>query len=439
MPEWLSKEKKAIQDWFYATKRTLLQKGLNSRQVKAEASDKAEAALRDLSALKHSWTLLKAYIKFWYTPCLEFCSTILQMTKDTEAACSVKLTSSKIMKLCHMLGSQLLQLEPNLVKDAILELSCKSREDVALNKMEMQAPVNVSTLMPEQIHVAVVKLPKIVKLMLLNQTVLQSRFEGFVLIGGPDPSLPGGAIHSLIQYLEERFHAYLLHESVGYFTDKQNSTGKTLGFMGNLDDFIAMLNSSEDALVGGTSSVPKNIVQTDSHDEEMVGVMKGMDSLDFSCMRTSTNEGSFNSTLRTDFLGSTAVDNLSELEVNTLSVYDKIVKPTGVTATIDDLLSGISLFGPSPPRVTSPARSTSSINLTKPIRPMMSLNNPSPSTKDDSMTLMDTDIHDSGTISATAPNVEKAEPQSLKVEAVLNESSRPSVMPLGDNEINCQI
>ncbi len=74
------------------------------------------------------------------------------MTKDAEAARSVKLTSGEIMKLCRTLGSQLLQLEPNSVKDAVLELSRKSREDVALNKVEMQAPVNVSTLTPEQIH-----------------------------------------------------------------------------------------------------------------------------------------------------------------------------------------------------------------------------------------------------------------------------------------------
>lgn len=129
-----------------------MQKGLNSRQVKASASDKAEAALGDPLALKRGWTPLEAYIKFWCTPRLEFCSAILQMTKDAEAARSVKLTSGEIMKLCRTLGSQLLQLEPNSVKDAVLELSRKSREDVALNKVEMQAPVNVSTLTPEQIH-----------------------------------------------------------------------------------------------------------------------------------------------------------------------------------------------------------------------------------------------------------------------------------------------
>ena len=43
-----------------------------------------------------------------------------------------------------------------------------------------------------------VKLPKIVELILLNRTILQSGFEGFVMIGGPDPSLPGGAIHLLM-------------------------------------------------------------------------------------------------------------------------------------------------------------------------------------------------------------------------------------------------
>ncbi len=73
----------------------------------------------------------------------------------------------------------------------------------------------------------------------------------------------------------------------------------------------------------------------------------------------------FNGTPRTDFLGSTAVDNLSGLrlpahatressfrgnyeavtepEVNAPFVHNKIVKPTGVTATMDGLLSGISL------------------------------------------------------------------------------------------------
>ncbi len=45
---------------------------------------------------------------------------------------------------------------------------------------------------------AVVKLPKIVELMLLNWTIVQSGFEGFILIGGPDPSSPGGAIHPLM-------------------------------------------------------------------------------------------------------------------------------------------------------------------------------------------------------------------------------------------------
>lgn len=253
---------------------------------------------------------------------------------------------------------------------------------------------------------------------------------------------------------------------------------ETPGFMGNLDDFIAMLNSSEDALVGGTSGVPENIVQTDSRDEGMAGVMEGMDSLDFSCMGTGIHEGGFNGTPRTGFLGSTTVDNLSGLrlpahatressfcgnyeavtepEVNAPFVHNKIVKPTGVTATMDGLLSGISLssllssrsgytpslparFGPSPPRATSPARSTSSIDLTEPMRPMASLDNPSPSANDDSVTLMDTDIHDSGTVSATAPSVEEAEPQSPEVEAMSNESSRPSVMPLGDNEIDRQI
>ena len=53
---------------------------------------------------------------------------------------------------CHMLRSHLLQLEPDSVKEAIHELSRKSREDVALNKAEMQAQVNVSALTPEQIH-----------------------------------------------------------------------------------------------------------------------------------------------------------------------------------------------------------------------------------------------------------------------------------------------
>ncbi len=131
----------------------LLLKGATSRQVKASASDKAEAALEDPSALKRSWTPLEAYIKFWCMPCLEFCSTILQMTKDAEAAHGIKLTPGEIMNLHCALGSQLLQLEPNSVRDTVLELSRKSREDAAMNKVQMQAPVNISTLTPEQIHV----------------------------------------------------------------------------------------------------------------------------------------------------------------------------------------------------------------------------------------------------------------------------------------------
>ncbi|PBK59170.1 hypothetical protein ARMSODRAFT_983263 [Armillaria solidipes] len=440
MQEWLSKEKKAIQDWFYATKRNLLRKGASSRQVKASASDKAEVALEDPSALKRGWTPLEAYIKFWCTPRLEFCSTILQMTKDAEAAHSVKLTSGEIMNLRRTLGSQLLQLEPNSVKDAVLELSRKSREDAALNKAEMQVPVDVSTLTPEQIHApkshhieltsAVVKLPKIVELMLLNRTVVQSGFEGFVLIGGPDPSLPGGAIHPLIfhfgpegksqnfrkwyphfdevvltpfsQFLEERFppevcqaralrpshfygrsdtanvssrlpsgrqwneslvppaHNYKLpaEDFIPANTPTSTSVGdvfspleaskvgglemfgqnplfdrfdgnsfappvpqavpatsgplirpQTPGFMGNLDNFIATLNSKEDALVGGTSSVPDNIPQTDSRDGRINGMMEEMNGLDFSCMGTGTD------TLGTDFLGSPAVDNMSGLSL----------------------------------------------------------------------------------------------------------------------------
>ncbi|PBK58439.1 hypothetical protein ARMSODRAFT_983852 [Armillaria solidipes] len=606
MQEWLTKEKKAIQDWFYATKRTLLLKGLFSRQVKASASDKAEAALKDPSALKRSWTLLKAYIKFWCTPHLEFCSTILQMTKDTEVVHSVKLTAGEIMNLCHTLGSQLLQLEPNLVKDAILELSCKSRENVALNKVEMQAPVDISTLTPEQIHAAkshhieltsaVIKLPKIMELMLLNRTILQSGFEGFVLIGGPDPSLPGGAIHPLIfhfgpegksqnfckwylhfdeavltpfsQYLEERFCTHLHPESVCYFTDKQNSTRRLPsrrqwngspvppaqnckppaedfipgctpqtnastsagdvfslleaskvgglemfgqnplfnmfnsssctpsvpqaipatsdllilpqmpGFMGNLDDFIATLNSNEDTLVGGTSGIPDKLTQTDSRDGGMEGIMEEIGSLDFSCMGTGTDESGFNGTPGANFLASTAVNNMSGLhlpahttpesnfrgnygvvtepEVITPFVRNKIVKPTGITMTLDGLLSGISLSlllssssgytpslparsGPSPPGAMSPARSTSSIDFTESMRPMAPLDNPSLSVNDDSVTQMDTDVHDNSTISTTAPNVEDAKPQSPEVEAVSNELSRPSVTPLGDNEIDRQI
>ncbi|PBK59164.1 hypothetical protein ARMSODRAFT_983258 [Armillaria solidipes] len=96
-------------------------------------------------------------------------------------------------------------------------------------------------------------------------------------------------------------------------------------------------------------------------------------------------------------------------------------------------------FGPSPPGAMSPARSTSSIDFTESLRSMAPLDNPSPSANDDSVPQMDTDVHDNGTVSATAPNVEDAEPQSSELEAVSNESSRSSVTPLGDNEIDRRV
>lgn len=70
---------------------------------------------------------------------------------------------------------------------------------------------------------------------------------------------------------------------------------------------------------------------------------------------------------------------------------------------------------------------------------MAPLDSPSSSANDDSMTQMDTDVHDNGTVSATAPNMEDVEPQAPELEAVSNESSRSSVTPLGDNEIDHQI
>ncbi len=247
--------------------------------------------------------------------------------------------------------------------------------------------------------------------------------------------------------------------------------------MGKLNDFIAMLSSNEDALLGVTSSVPNDIAQTGLGNGGMNGIMQEIDGLDFSCMGTGTNESSFNGTLGTKFLGSPAVENMSglhllapatqdsslrgsygvvtELEVSVPLVNNNIVKPTWVTTTLLNRISLSSLlssscgytpslparFGPSAPGPMSPARSTSSINPTESLRPTVPLDNPSPSANDDSVTQMDTDIHDNSTVSssATAPNVEDAEPQSPQLKAMSNGSSMSSVMLLWDNEVDCQI
>lgn len=245
------------------------------------------------------------------------------------------------------------------------------------------------------------------------------------------------------------------------------------GGIAHLDSFIAMLNNNEVDFVGGTSSEPIDTAH-DGRLNGMIGEMDGLDmdsldmvGLDFSCMAAGTDGSKFGGTPGADFLGNTGDDNISGLHIpvhtnrepnvlgstgivtepwvnNSLSC-NKTGKPTSGTAMLDGLFKGISLssllssssgytpslparFGPSPPGALSPARSMASITAPLDVPG-------SPSTNDDSVTLMGTDIHDIGSVSATPSNVEDLEvPQSPEPEVMLNAPSMLSMIPLGDNE-----
>ncbi|PBL01529.1 hypothetical protein ARMGADRAFT_1023000 [Armillaria gallica] len=190
--EALAKKENSMLWFFYNKQQHLRQKEVvtQSHQVAIGSTSKGR---------KHGLTLLEAYIKHFAMPNKSFHEAVTKLRAEGEVQVSRKLSLGEIMNIRKVLGLKLFQHEPEEVRKRVLEIVKESKASTAQAKMEVQAPVDLATLSPEDIYQAIDNLPHTLNDILKHHDISCTHFQGFCVMADCDLRQPDGAIMPVVR------------------------------------------------------------------------------------------------------------------------------------------------------------------------------------------------------------------------------------------------